>query len=144
MKKITEYVGRLCSLVGLPRAEQAATAPKSTTSPASALRILMPLDKLWLEATQLSLPLDAESPTSSKVCSGQLWYPLWESPSSLPTGQESRQGSTLGSPIPTPVFRSYRFLNAGKMSIKLTQAQPSTSPSLTLTVSKGKSAKSKS
>jgi hypothetical protein len=144
MKKITEYVGRLCSLVGLPQAEQAATAPKFTTSPANALRILMPLDKLWLEATQLSLPLDAELPTSSKVCSGQLWYTLWETPSSLPTGQESKLELTPGFPIPTPVFRSYRFLSEGRTSIKLTQAQPSTSLSLTLTVNSGKSEKSKS
>src|SRR5512136_2170374 len=105
MKKITEFVARLFLRAGQPPAEPVATAPKSTTSPESALKILMPLDKLWLEATQLSLPLDDESPTSSRECYGQLWYPLWEKPSSSPTGQESKQGSTPGSPIPTPVFR---------------------------------------
>ena len=144
MKKITEFVGLLSLQVEALRDALRPMAPKSTTLPASALRILMPLDKLWLEATQLSLPLESVSPMYSKVCYDPPSSQAQARRLSLPTGQGSKLELTLGSPIAMPVFRSYRFLKEARTSIELTHPQPSTSLSLTLTVNNARLVKSKS
>jgi hypothetical protein len=75
-----EFEELLSLLVEVPLGELQAMDYKYTTSHDVALAILKPLDKLWLDATQLSLPLENVLQTFSKECYGQLWYPLWEKP----------------------------------------------------------------
>jgi hypothetical protein len=111
MKKITEFEGHLSLQVEALQAALRPTAPKSTTLPADAPLTPTPLDKRWLEATQLSLPLDVELPTFLKECLDQRLYQdeelawLWQ------TGQALKLESILGFPIVMPVFKNYRFLN---------------------------------
>ena len=78
MKKITEFVEHLSLLVAQPQVGQVVTERKSTTLPESALTIPMPLDPLWLEATQLSLPLDGGSQMYSSQCLDLPSYPIGE------------------------------------------------------------------
>ena len=144
MKKITEFVGLLSLQVEALRDALRPTAPKSTTLPASALRILMPLDKLWLEATQLSLPLESVSPMYSKVCLDQHLYQLEELRWLWLTGQASKLESILGCPILAPDPRSYYSLHEARTSIKLMPPEPFTSKLVKSQVNNGKLAKSKS
>lgn len=78
MKKIKEFAEHLCLLVAQPQVGQVVTERKYTTLPESVPKNLMPLDPLWLEATQLSLPLDAELPMYSSQCSDLPLYPIGE------------------------------------------------------------------
>jgi hypothetical protein len=78
MKKITEFVEHLSLLVAQPQVGQVAMAPKSTTLPESVPKNLMPLDPLWLEATQLSLPLDGGLQMYSSQCLDLPSYPIGE------------------------------------------------------------------
>ena len=104
----------------------------------------MPLDKLWLEATQLSLPLEEGLPTYLKVCFDPPLSLAEAEALLLPTGLASKLESIPDSPIAKRVRKSYISLSVGKMSIKLTQQQLSTSPYLMSIMNKDKSEKSKS
>ena len=80
MRAMDELEVLLSLLAEAPLGELQAMDYKYTTSHDVALSILKPLDRRWLEATQLSLPLEDALQTCLKECYGQLWYPLWERP----------------------------------------------------------------
>jgi hypothetical protein len=91
MLKINEFEERSCLLVEQLRAEQVATAPKSTTSPESVPKNLMPSDKRWLEATQLCLFTEDELPMSLKECLDRQLFHEQDTILLLLTGQRLKQ-----------------------------------------------------
>jgi hypothetical protein len=78
MKKIKEFEEHLSLLAAVPLAELQAMEHKDTTLHVVVPRILRAFDTLWLEATQLSLPLDGGSQMYSSQCSDLPLYPNGE------------------------------------------------------------------
>ena len=124
MSKMSESEERLYLQAVQQQAEHHPMAPKSITSPASALKNPQPYETLWSEDTPSSLGMESALPMFSKECSGLQSFPPQGSILWLPTGRPSKRGSTRGYQDEVPINWNYSAL--GKTSTKLTQPRRST------------------